>query len=107
MSRLPSTLPPSLIIEVLRGMLPPGYVIATEAELTRATGEDLLTEEEVAAELHVAVATLRKWRTTGEGPVFIKVPGFRAPQYRRRDLEAWKADLPGHRSTVDYRLTKT
>lgn len=98
------TLPASMIVEVLRGMLPAGYVIATEAEMTRATGDNLLTEEEVAGELHVAIATLRKWRTTGDGPTFVKVPGFRAPQYRRGDLEEWKAGLPGWRSSVECRM---
>lgn len=99
-------LPPSLIVEVLRSLLPEGYVIATQAEITRATGADLLREEEVAEELHVAIATLRKWRTTGEGPRFVKVPGFRAPKYRRSDLEEWKAALPGRRSCAEYREGK-
>ncbi len=102
---MPSSYPPSLIVEVLRGLLPAGYVIATAAELTRATGEDLITEEEVAGELHIAIATLRKWRTNGDGPAFVKVPGFRAPQYRRRDLEQWKAGLPGLHSSMEYRTT--
>jgi len=97
------TLPATLRIELLRELLPEGYVIATQAELTRATGADLLTEQEVAMELHVAIATLRKWRTTGEGPLFVKVPGFRAPQYRRCDLEEWKAHLPGWRSSLECR----
>jgi hypothetical protein len=68
---------------------------------------DLLTEERIAAELGVAVTTLRKWRTTGEGPAFVKVPGFRAPRYRRRDPEEWKASLPGRRSIIDARKYTT
>lgn len=67
-------------------------------------GEDLLEEDQVAEELGVKVATMGKWRTNGEGPAFVKAPGFRAPRYRRRDLDDWKASLRPFRSTVESRL---
>ena len=41
----------------------------------------------LAEEMHVPLATLRKWRLNGQGP-----PGFRAGRhvlYRRVDVERW------------------
>ena len=35
----------------------------------------LFTEQEAAAYLRIAVATLRRWRWKGGGPTFIKVGG--------------------------------
>jgi len=93
---------PALIIEVLQSLLPDGWKIVP-ADFAPGDPDELLLEAQVAEELHVEVSTLRKWRTTGEGPAFCKVPGFRAPQYRRHDLNAWKAGLKGYRSTVEYR----
>ena len=48
---------------------------------------DLLTETEVAGILKVKSATLRTWRTRGEGPGFVKLG--RAVRYQREVLEAW------------------
>lgn len=93
---------PALIIEVLQSLLPDGWKIVP-ADAVQSDPDELLQEAQVAAELHVEVCTLRKWRTTGEGPAFVKVPGFRAPQYRRQDLNTWKVGLKGYRSTVEYR----
>ena len=52
----------------------------------------LLTEEEVAEQLHVSVASLRRWRLERRGPQFIKVGSL--VRYRPEDLEIWLAALP-------------
>jgi excisionase family DNA binding protein len=52
----------------------------------------LLTEDEVAKQLHVSVASLRRWRLTRRGPQFIKVGSL--VRYRPEDLEAWLSALP-------------
>jgi predicted DNA-binding transcriptional regulator AlpA len=96
-------IPPATIIAVLKTALPDGYIIVAEEEFRRVTGDDLLCQDEVAAELGIQVSTLARWRSTGEGPSFVKVPGFRTPRYRKRDLEAWKADLKCYKSAVEYR----
>lgn len=50
---------------------------------------DLLTESEAAETLHVAVRTLRNWRSMpGKGPRFRKV-GQRLVRYHRADLLAF------------------
>lgn len=48
---------------------------------------ELLTEKETSEFLKVKSATLRTWRTRGQGPVFIKIG--RSVRYRMQDLEAW------------------
>jgi excisionase family DNA binding protein len=52
----------------------------------------LLTEEEVAEQLHVSVASLRRWRLERRGPQFIKVGSL--VRYRPEELENWLAALP-------------
>jgi excisionase family DNA binding protein len=52
----------------------------------------LLKEEEVAEQLHVSVASLRRWRLARRGPQFIKVGSL--VRYRPEDLETWLAALP-------------
>lgn len=52
----------------------------------------LLTEEDVAKQLHVSVASLRRWRLEMRGPQFIKVGSL--VRYRPEELEAWLAALP-------------
>lgn len=47
----------------------------------------LLREDATAQYLTVAVPTLRKWRTQGGGPVFLKLG--RAVRYDVADLDAW------------------
>lgn len=55
---------------------------------------DLLNEKDAAAEMDLAVSTLRNWRALGKGPKFIKV-GQRLVRYRRSDLEAFIAGGEG------------
>jgi excisionase family DNA binding protein len=52
----------------------------------------LLTEEEVAEQLHVSVPSLRRWRLERRGPQFIKVGSL--VRYRPEDLESWLAAFP-------------
>jgi predicted site-specific integrase-resolvase len=57
--------------------------------------QPLMTPAEASAYTGYAVGTLRKWRSTGEGPSFIgRGHGVR---YRPEDIDAW----------LDARTTKT
>lgn len=51
----------------------------------------LMSTEELAAELGVKPGTLRLWRSSGGGPSYIRVGrGSRSPvAYRRADVEEW------------------
>lgn len=56
---------------------------------------ELLTEQEVAGLLNIAVKTVQNWRWKGEGPRAVKL-GKRAVRYRRADVEAFiEAGLTG------------
>ena len=61
----------------------------------------LLTEEDVAKQLHVSVASLRRWRIERRGPQFIKVGSL--VRYRPEELEAWLAALPTGGASVTVR----
>ena len=56
------------------------------------TAPALMTEHEVASRLHVSVASIRRWRLLGQGPVFIKVGSL--VRYRPEDIDSWLAALP-------------
>ena len=47
-----------------------------------------LTERDFSARYHVSVRTLQRWRTSGDGPPFVRL-GPRRVVYRLRDAEAW------------------
>ena len=49
--------------------------------------DTLLTTPEVAGHLGVAEITVRKWRTHGNGPRFIRCGGN--IRYRATDIESW------------------
>jgi len=51
-----------------------------------------LTEREVANQIKVSLASLRRWRLLQRGPRFIKVGAL--VRYRAEDLEQWLASLP-------------
>lgn len=51
----------------------------------------LLDEKQAASYLHLSVALLRKWRTYGDGPAFVKIG--RLVRYRQLDLDAY---VEGH-----------
>jgi hypothetical protein len=48
---------------------------------------DLLTERQLADELHKSPATLARWRRTGAGPRWVRVG--KSPLYRWADVERW------------------
>ncbi len=58
-------------------------------EMTTQMGSTtiLMTVEQAAKYLGLAVSTLNKWRCLGEGPIFIKMG--RAVRYRQKDLETY------------------
>ena len=56
-----------------------------------------LTEEAAAAYTGYRRGTLRNYRYTGGGPVFVKTPGG-AIRYLTADLDAWM--LAGHRAAA-------
>ncbi len=51
-----------------------------------------LTEKDVAKQINVSLATLRRWRLERRGPRFVKVGAL--VRYRPEDLEQWMAGLP-------------
>lgn len=57
----------------------------------------LLTEQEVAQQLNVSLAALRRWRLEGRGPRFIKVSAL--VRYRPDELEQWLASRPAGGTT--------
>ncbi len=50
----------------------------------------LLTVEQAAALVGVSPWTLRKWRSKGQGPHFVRLGGaLGSVRYRRQDLDAY------------------
>ncbi|MCW0214389.1 MAG: helix-turn-helix domain-containing protein [Pseudonocardia sp.] len=49
--------------------------------------EELLTADELAAELKVPLGTIRQWATKGLGPRRVKIGRY--VRYPRRDVQAW------------------
>ena len=49
--------------------------------------DDLMSEEELAAEIGRGVRTLARWRALGEGPKFLRIG--RELRYRRESVRAW------------------
>jgi len=67
---------------------------------------DFLTEKDVAKQISVSLASLRRWRLLNSGPRFVKVGAL--VRYRPEDLKLWMdslpaggADEPGNRSTAE------
>jgi len=54
--------------------------------------QNLFTEQDVSRQLHVSLATLRRWRLERRGPKFIKVSSL--VRYRPEELEEWLASQP-------------
>jgi excisionase family DNA binding protein len=52
----------------------------------------LLTETEVAKQLRVSLAALRKWRVLNRGPQFLKVGSL--VRYRQADINQWLDSVP-------------
>lgn len=51
----------------------------------------LLTELELAKRLNVSLASVRRWRINGRGPLFVKVGTL--VRYRPEDVEMWLGEL--------------
>jgi hypothetical protein len=52
----------------------------------------LLTETEVAKQLRVSLAALRKWRVLNRGPQFLKIGSL--VRYRQADINLWLESVP-------------
>ncbi|WP_064931735.1 helix-turn-helix transcriptional regulator [Mycolicibacterium peregrinum] len=55
-----------------------------------ATGEGLMTTQEVSTELGIPVGTLRYFRSTGKGPASFRLAG--RIRYRRSEVLQWVVD---------------
>ena len=69
--------------------------------------QNFLTEKEVARQLCVSLASLRRWRLEKRGPRFVKLGAL--VRYRPEDLERWMDSLPtggsaASRSEIHLRL---
>ena len=53
--------------------------------------QSFLTEKDVAKQIRVSLASLRRWRLVQRGPRFIKVGAL--VRYRPEDLELWMETL--------------
>lgn len=62
------------------------------------SAEYLLTESELSDRIRVAVATLRRWRWSGDGPPFVRVG--RCVRYDPAHIREW-LDTQTRRSTSD------
>jgi excisionase family DNA binding protein len=60
---------------------------------------ELLTSDELSAELKIPKGTLNNWASQGLGPAFVKVGRHR--RYRREDVEAW---LTANRTETGQRI---
>ena len=55
--------------------------------MTAATATIYLTPKEAAERLRSSIPTLARWRSNGDGPVFVKLKG--KVLYRLSDIEAY------------------
>jgi hypothetical protein len=58
---------------------------------------DFLTEKDVAKQISVSLASLRRWRLLNSGPRFVKVGAL--VRYRPEDLKLWMDSLPAGGAT--------
>jgi predicted DNA-binding transcriptional regulator AlpA len=49
--------------------------------------DELLTTEELAGRLKVSIAAIESWRSSGEGPPYVRV--VKAVRYRLSDVDKW------------------
>ena len=75
-----------LVLEALAGEVVDSARAASGAPLDYVR-EPLLTECELASEVRRNVATVRRWRVEGTGPVFLRIE--RAVRYSQVDLNQW------------------
>ena len=62
--------------------------VAPSEDGASRSDKEFLTSKEVADMLGIGEQSLRRWRTQGKGPPFVKIEGARV-LYPRRDLEDW------------------
>ena len=78
-----------LLLEALSGEVADSTREGSDAPLEYAR-EPLLTEEEFATEVRRTVATVRRWRVEGRGPVFLRIA--RTVRYSRVDVDHWRGE---------------
>ena len=61
--------------------------------------QTLLTETEVAKQLRVSLAALRKWRVLNRGPQFLKIGSL--VRYRQADIDQWLESVPAGGGSQD------
>lgn len=64
---------------------------ATQAQASPRQPAELVTPAEAARMLQVGVTALERWRTTGDGPAFVRLSS-KTIRYRRGDIESFVAD---------------
>jgi predicted DNA-binding transcriptional regulator AlpA len=55
--------------------------------MNQSTPQRLLNEHQVADSCSISVLTLRKWRSEGRGPRYVKIGAL--VRYRPEDVDAW------------------
>jgi predicted DNA-binding transcriptional regulator AlpA len=55
--------------------------------MNQSTFQRLLNERQVADSCSISVLTLRKWRSEGRGPRYVKIGAL--VRYRPEDVDAW------------------
>ena len=61
--------------------------------------QTLLTETEVAKQLRVSLAAVRKWRVLNRGPLFLKIGSL--VRYRQADIDQWLESVPAGGGSQD------
>ena len=80
-----------LLLEAVSGEVADSARVDSNALLAYVR-ELLLTEEELTSEVRRTLATVRRWRVEGTGPVFMKFD--RTVRYSRVDVDCWMDDRP-------------
>jgi predicted DNA-binding transcriptional regulator AlpA len=62
--------------------------------MKQTTPQRLLNERQVADSCAISVLTLRKWRTEGRGPRYVKIGTL--VRYRPEDVDAWIESHEAH-----------
>ena len=78
-----------MLLEALSGEMADSARTNSGAPLEYAR-EPLLAEEEVASEVRRTIATVRRWRVEGTGPVFLRIA--RTVRYSGVDVDHWRGE---------------
>ncbi len=62
--------------------------------MNQSTPQRLLNERQVADSCSISVLTLRKWRSEGRGPRYVKIGPL--VRYRPEDVDAWIQSHEAH-----------